>query len=153
MKWILSREAIIHLAELWHVMCRYWDNKQNISAIVNKIKCYFGIDHEDCTQDGCIADLLLYQLRQTRNHVFNDTNALHGLTLQKSADKHKIPGKNWSLKRQLGAFKKDFMCWRNGNATKLYFNEWRENSDLNEHKVWMEKVDTSKKILPNTEYL
>ena len=135
------------------MICRYWDNKQNISAIVTVIKCYFGIDYEDCTQYSCIADILLHHLRQTRKHISNNMNALHGLTLQKSADKHKIPVKNWSLKRQLGVFKKDFMCWINGNATKLHFNEWCENNDLNEHEVCMEKVDTSKKILPNVNYL
>ena len=46
MKWILSREAIVHLAELWFVTCGHWDNKQNISVIVTVIKCYFGIDYE-----------------------------------------------------------------------------------------------------------
>ena len=80
-------------------------------------------------------------------------NAFHGLTLQKSADKHKIPGKNWSLKRQLGVFKNDFMHWRNGNASKLHFNEWCENNDLKENKVHVEKMDAPKKILPNVNYL
>ena len=54
-------------------------------------------------------------------------NALHGLTLQKSADKHKIPEKTWLLKIQLDMFKNDFMYWRNGNISKLYFNEWYGN--------------------------
>ena len=52
MKCILLREVIIYLAKLWYVLYRYWDNKENISAIVTVIKCYFGIDYKDYTQDG-----------------------------------------------------------------------------------------------------
>ena len=77
----------------------------------------------------------------------------HGLTLQKSTVKHKTPGKNWSLKRKLGAFKNDFMFWINGNDSKLHFNEWCENNGLKEQKVYTEEVATSKKILPNVNYL
>ena len=59
-------------------------------------------------------------------------NTLHGLTLQKSTDKYKVPRKNQLLKRQLSIFKNDFKHWRNSNANKLHFNEWCGNDNLKE---------------------
>ena len=82
---------------------------KNYYSIVTVIKCYFGIDYKDCTQNGYIANLLSHYLHQRRKYVSNDMNALHGLTLQKSTGNHKIPGKNWSVKRKLGVFKNDFI--------------------------------------------
>ena len=134
-------------------MCGCWDDKDNISSIVKLIQCYFGIDYQDYAKNGCIADLLSHHLRQRRKHMSNDVNALHGLTLQKSTAKHKVPGKNYSVKRKLGVFKNEFIHWRNGNASKLQFNEWCSNNDLKDKKVDIEEVDTSKKILPNVDFL
>ena len=63
-------------------------------------------------------------------------SALRILTLQKSADKHKIPGKNWSLKRKLLVFKNNFTHLRNGNTSKLHFNESYGNNDLKEKSLY-----------------
>jgi len=131
-----------------------WCNdKDNVSSITKLIKCCFGIDYQDCTKNGCIADLLSHHLRQRRKHTSNYVNALHGLTLQKSTAKHKVPGKNYSVKRKPGVFNNEFIHWRNGNASKLQFNEWCSNNDLKDKKVDIEEVDTSKKILPNVDFL
>ena len=80
--------------------------------MIKLIKCYFGIDYQDYAKNSCVADLLSRHLRQRRKHMSNDVNALHGLTLQKSTAKHKVPGKNYSVKRKPGVFKPEFMCWK-----------------------------------------
>ena len=94
MQWILSKEGIINLKELWYSVHGYWDNKKNVAKFVQGAKNYFGIDFQDCTQDGCIGRLLLHHLGQRRKTISNAMNEFHGLTLQKSSNKYKVPGKN-----------------------------------------------------------
>jgi len=138
---------------LWFVIYGYWDDKKNIAKFVEIIKCYFGIDFKDYTQSGCIYILLLHRLRQIQKYLSNEMNKKHGLTLQKSSNKHKIPGKNWSMKRVPGEFKNDFIFWRHGNASQLKFNNYCDKHNLQERRVEIEEVDTSIKILPNVEDL
>ena len=72
---------MIHLKELWCVLHRHWDNKDNISRLVPEIKYYLGINCEDYTQEDCIANLVKHHLNQRKKHVSNEMNDLHGLTL------------------------------------------------------------------------
>ena len=64
-----------------------------------------------------------------------------------------MPGKNWSVKRKLHAFKKEFIKFRDGNASKVKFNEWCDASSLKDYKVDIEEADTSKMIEPNVSFL
>ena len=62
---------------------------------------------------------------------------------------HEVPGKNWSVKRKLHAFKKEFIKFRDGNASKVKFNEHCNANGLEDCKVNADEADTSKKIEPN----
>ena len=73
----------------------------------------------------------------------------HGLTLTKSATKHKVPCKTWSIKRKLGEFKEEFIKFRDNNTSKVKFNKCCEANGLEDCKVNADEADTSKKIEPN----
>ena len=59
----------MHLAALWHVLCRFWDNEDNISGLAVEIKCYFGIDCKDFKQEGYVANLVKHHFCHRRKHV------------------------------------------------------------------------------------
>ena len=150
MQWILSKQGIICLKELWYSVHGYWENKKNLAKFVQGAKNYFGIDFQDYTQDGCIGRLLLHHLGQRRKTVSNAMNELHGLTLQKSSKKHKVPGKKWSVKREKGVFNELFIHFRDGNASKIKFNGWCDKEGMEDKYKWdIEEVDTSSKVIPN----
>ena len=91
------------------------------------------------------------QLR--RKGISNDVSNKHRLTLIKSTTKHKALGKNWSIKRKLDAFKKDYVRFRDSNASKIKLNKHCDANGLEDHKVDVKKLDTSKKINPNDSFL
>ena len=59
----------------------------------------------------------------------------YGLTLTKSTTTHQVAGKNWSFKRKLGVFKKEFIKYRNGNTSKVQFNTDSDANGLEDCKV------------------
>ena len=152
-KWYLSPECIKFIPEWWHVLYGFWDVKSNISALVTKAKCYFAIDYAEFEEEGCIRDLLLHKLRQLRKQISNNMNDEFSLTLSKSTDTHKVDGKNWSRKRKIGEFKEEFMVFRNGNASKIDYNDYCDRHGLKEHKVKLEEVDMSTKVEPDEGFL
>lgn len=41
MSWTLSREAMLHIPQLWFVLCGLWDEKVELTSLVEKIKITF----------------------------------------------------------------------------------------------------------------
>ena len=148
-----TRNAILNLQSIWHVLFGHWDSKEELFKAVEKIKILFGIDFQDYDQGGFILILIKHCLRQIRKRAANIMNAKYGLTLQKSATNHKQEGKNWSLKRKPGQYKDDFIHWRNGNASKSKCNAFCDKEKIPQIKVKMDKVNTSNKVKPNWEML
>ena len=74
---------------------------------------------------------------------------LRGLTLAKSTATHKVAGKNLSIKRKLGVFKKDSMKHRDSNSSEVKFNEHCSANGLENCKFKLEEVDIFNKIEPN----
>ena len=80
-------------------------------------------------------------------------NAEHGLILTKSTDEHKVPGKNWSIKRKLGEFKPEFIKFRHGNASRIELNKCCDKNGIRDQKVDTAEVEMSKKVEPNIGFL
>ena len=62
-------------------------------------------------------------------------NAKHGLSLQKSSKKHKVEGKNQSLKQAPSECKEDFVPQRNKNASKSKHNIFCNEENIPEGKL------------------
>ena len=81
-------------------------------------------------------------MRQIRIKASNLIEDACGLSLQKSSKDHKVEGKSWSLKRKSGEFKDSFICWRNGNASKIKFNAFCDDHYIENKKVEIEEVES-----------
>ena len=57
----------------------------------------------------------------------------YGLALTKSTITHEVAGKNWSIKRKLGKFKKEFIKFRDDNASKVKFNSHCDANSLEDY--------------------
>ena len=88
-----------------------------------------------------------------RKRVSNLMEDPHRLSLQKSTKEHKVEDKSWSMKRKLGENKDSFRYWRNGNASKIKFNAFCDEHDIENETVEIEEADASTKIAPNRELL
>ena len=90
--------------------------------MVTHVKCFFAIDYQEFEEEGCVKDMNLHHLRQRRKTISNNMRNKHGLTLTKSTKTRKVAEKNWSVKRKLGVFKKEFTKCRDRNTSKVKYN-------------------------------
>ena len=44
MSWILSREAMLHIVDLWTTLFSLWDDKKEVDTVIQNIKTVFGIN-------------------------------------------------------------------------------------------------------------
>ena len=92
---------------------------------------------------------VLHHSRQRRKTISNDMCKTHRLTLTKHTATYQVAGKNWSAKRKLGIFKKEFIKHRNENTSKVKFNDYCNANGLEDYKVELKEVDILNKIKLN----
>ena len=76
-------------------------------------------------------------------------NALCGISLQKSYNKHKVEGKDYYYKRKKMEYKDNFKKFHDDNTGIKYFNNFCESNNHADLKVEIEEVDASQKKEPN----
>ena len=97
--------------------------------------------------------MLNYVLRQIRKRILNSMNALYGISLWKSSNKHKVEGKGYYHERKKIEYKHDFKKFHDGNIGMKHLNNFCKSNNYADLKFEIEEVNAFQIEKPNWQLL